>query len=231
MEIKKTIQAKDQYVKLLVYGQAGAGKTYMVKEIAQACLLISTEGGLLSIAGTDIDHIEVENHEELLEIFQFLQTEEAMKRYKIIALDSISEIAEKVLSDEKLSVKDSRQAYGEMQDKMQILIRAYRDLPYHVYMTCKAERGVDENGSTIWLPSMPGQKLSQQIPYFFDEVLALRVGKNEDGDPVRWLQTQPDGVYTAKDRSGKLAPVEPASLRAIFSKILKNENIEKGEQK
>jgi hypothetical protein len=41
-----------------------------------------------------------------------------------------------------------------------------------------------------------------------------------DGNPQRWLQTQPDFNYTAKDRSGALAPFEAPNLAAIAAKIM-----------
>jgi len=228
MEIKKQIEYTNQFVKILVYGQAGAGKTYLIKELAQHALLISAEGGLLSLAGTEIDHITIDNLDGLKEVYAYLNTDEAKKRYKIVALDSISEVAEKVLSAEKENAADQRKAYMEMQDAMTIYIRGFRDLPYHVYFSAKAERASDEFGAITWAPSMPGTKLGQQLPYFFDEVLALRVGKNEKGETVRWLQTQPDGIYTAKDRSGRLDPSEPASLKHVIGKILKREDQKNG---
>ena len=218
MEVKKSVETKDLKVKVLVYGQAGAGKTSLCKSVAKSALLISAEGGLLSLSGTDIDNVEIKDFAELLEVYSMLKNG---TDYKIICLDSISEIAEKVLSKEKEVAKDPRQAYGEMQDKVAMVVRAFRDLPYHVYMSCKAEMTKDENGSSIWGPAMPGQKLGQALPYLFDEVLALRVWKNEDGKTVRALQTEPDGIYTAKDRSGKLDKLESPDLMAIISKVKK----------
>jgi hypothetical protein len=66
---------------------------------------------------------------------------------------------------------------------------------------------------------MPGAKLGQQLPYFFDEVFALRVEKGEDGANVRALQCDTDGLWMAKDRSGKLEPWELPNLGEIIQKI------------
>ncbi|WP_194161893.1 hypothetical protein [Moraxella catarrhalis] len=44
--------------------------------------------------------------------------------------------------------------------------------------------------------------------------------KDSDGNPIRWLQTQPDTKYHTKDRSGKLSIQEPANLSIIQQKIL-----------
>ena len=66
---------------------------------------------------------------------------------------------------------------------------------------------------------MPGQKLGQALPYFFDEVLVLRAEKDADGNLARFFQTAGDYNFTAKDRSGAL-DLEPADLSAIRAKIV-----------
>ena len=61
----------------------------------------------------------------------------------------------------------------------------------------------------------------QNIPYFFDEVLALRIIEDEeDGKTKRLLQCQPDYQYDAKDRSGQLKMFERPNLKAIIKKII-----------
>jgi hypothetical protein len=87
-------------------------------------------------------------------------------------------------------------------------------------MTCKMESSKDElSGMVKWGPSMPGQKLGPQLPYLFDEVFRLGVGKGADGKEFRFVQTQPDLQYEAKDRSGALQSMEYPHLGAIFAKI------------
>jgi hypothetical protein len=137
-----------------------------------------------------------------------------------VAIDSLSEVAEVVLASEKRNSKDPRQAYMAMQDAMYDLIRAFRDLPgRHVYVTAKLERAQDEMGRILYSPSMPGQKTGQSLPYFFDEVLALRVERDAEGTPHRALLCQPDGLWVAKDRSGKLDFWEAPDLGVIINKI------------
>ena len=43
--------------------------------------------------------------------------------------------------------------------------------------------------------------------------------KDADGQPQRALLCAPDGLWTAKDRSGRLDPWEPADLGAVIRKI------------
>ena len=70
----------------------------------------------------------------------------------------------------------------------------------------------------LYTPSFPGAKLAQNLPYLFDEVLALRIDKQDD-ETIRFLQTQADNQWSAKDRSGKLDQFEEANLSKIISKI------------
>ncbi|MEG2185499.1 MAG: AAA family ATPase, partial [Cloacibacillus sp.] len=113
-----------------------------------------------------------------------------------------------------------RAAYGNMNDTMTKIIRSFRDLPNrHVYFSAKMEKAQDETGAMLFSPSMPGKTLTQGLPFFFDEVFALRVGRNDKGEPMRMLMCRPDGLWTAKDRAGALEIWEPADLSAIITKI------------
>lgn len=219
INLKSTGGLSANGVKLLVYGQAGAGKTSLIKTLPTP-LVLSAEGGLLSIQDANLPYIEVTSMATLMEAYQWLTESEEAKHFESIALDSISEIGEVVLNSEKKSNKDPRAAYGAMQEQMSDLIRAFRDLPgKHVYMTAKCEKSQDESGRILYAPSMPGNKTGQALPYFFDEVLALRVEKDAEGVTQRALMCDSDGLWLAKDRSGKLSPWEAPNLGDIIAKI------------
>lgn len=219
ISLKRSSQLALDGVKLLVYGQAGAGKTSLIKTLPSPVVL-SAEGGLLSIADADVPYIEIVSMEDLREAYKWLESSVEAKEFKSVALDSISEVAEVVLATEKKSTKDGRAAYGEMNTVMTDLIRAFRDLPgRHVYMSAKLEKLQDEMGKVLYGPSMPGKTLSQGLPYFFDEVLALRVEKDSEGNSQRALMCDGDGAWLAKDRSGKLSQWEAPDLGAIINKI------------
>jgi hypothetical protein len=61
--------------------------------------------------------------------------------------------------------------------------------------------------------------LTQGLPYFFDEVLALRVERDADGNAQRAIMCDSDGLWLAKDRSGKLDAWESPDLGEIIRKI------------
>lgn len=206
-------------VKVLSYGMAGAGKTTSLAT-APAPIILSAEAGLLSLADADVPYIEVTSMASIGEAYGWLTSSAESRHYRTVCLDSLSEIAEVLLIEERAKTKDPRQAYGAMADQMAQLIRMFRDLPgRHVVMTAKLDKSQDEHGRMLWSPSMPGTKTGQSLPYFFDEVFALQVHKDEEGKTQRAFLTEGDGNWVAKDRSGKLDTWEPADFGAIFAKI------------
>lgn len=212
ISLKRTGALHAAVIKLLVYGGAGTGKTCLIPTLPKP-IVLSAEAGLLSIAGADVPYVEIDSLETLREAWSWLSKED--HGFESVVIDSISEVAEVVLNAEKKTAKDPRQAYGAMQEAMADLVRAFRDLPMHVVMLAKLDKTADETGRLLYSPSMPGKVFAQQLPYFFDEVLALRVGT----DGTRTLLTDGDGVWQAKDRSGRLDTVEPGDLGAVIRKI------------
>ena len=219
INLKTTSNVHLNGVKILVYAQAGAGKTSLIPTLPNP-IVLSAEGGLLSITDADVPFIEIASMTDLTEAYGWITDSNEAKGFKSIALDSISEIAEVVLNTEKKSSKDPRQAYGAMQEAMTDIIRSFRDIAgKHVYMSAKLDKSQDEMGRILYSPSMPGNKTGQLLPYFFDEVLALRVEKNADGESTRALMCDSDGLWLAKDRSGKLDAWEAPNLGTIIQKI------------
>ena len=220
MQIKTMEDVQKSFAaKFLVYGGAGAGKTSLIRTLDGKVLICSAEAGLLSIAGFKCDVAEITSVEDMRDVHRLLSSNK--HPYDWVVLDSLSEIAEQILAGEKARTKDPRQAYGAVIDQTVALCRAFRDLKCGVYFTAKEERVKDEGtGRMIHQISMPGARLSGQLPYLFDEVFRLVTVKEKDtGELQRWLQTQPEPTADAKDRSGKLDAYEAADLGAIVRKI------------
>ncbi len=219
LKLKSTKDYATANINLLVYGESGVGKTCLCAT-APKPLIISAEGGMLSLAEQDIPVYEIKSRADCDEIYDFLTTSKEAKKYETICIDSISEIAEVLLSSEKKKTKDARQAYGVMNDEMAILIRGFRDLDKNVYFSAKVKKTIDENsGHTTYIPAVPGNSILQSLPFFFDAVLAMRYGKLEDSTIYRYLQTSGDLQWTAKDRSNKLDKMEEPSIDKLFAKM------------
>jgi len=218
INLKSTSTVKSGSIKMLAYGQAGSGKTSLIPTLPTPVIL-SAEGGLLSIAHKEIPFLEISDMDALREAYKWLAESDEAKQFASVAIDSISEIAEVCLGNEKKVNKDPRAAYGEMQTTMAEIIRRFRNLPKHILMTAKLEKAQDETGRMLYSPSMPGNKTGQSLPYYFDIVAALRVEKDAEGVTQRAMMLESDGLWQAKDRSGKLAVWEAPDLGEIIKKI------------
>lgn len=210
-------------VKVLVYGKSGMGKTRLCAT-APKPIILSAESGLLSLRQYSIPVMEIKTVDDLVEAHQWFISNPHAKQFETVCIDSITEIGETVLANAKRQVKDPRQAYGELIEKMTATIKAFRDLEgFNVYMAAKAEPTKDEmSGIVSYGPAMPGSKLGPQLPYLFDEVFALRQNRTPQGVEFTYLQTKAELQWDAKDRSGALDAIEEPNLSKIFSKIRGN---------
>jgi len=71
INLKRTGTLSANGVKLLVYGQAGAGKTTLIKTLPKP-IVLSAEGGLLSIQDSDLPFIEISTMATLREAYTYV---------------------------------------------------------------------------------------------------------------------------------------------------------------
>lgn len=215
---------------VLVHGPPGSGKTTLLSTVPDPSrlLILSAEAGLRSILRTipEASCARISSTQDVREAFAYLKTPEARAAYDWIALDSLSEVAGLNLNEQLKATKDGRKAYGQMADEVGALVRAFRDLPYHVVLTSAQARTQDDTGALIYGPSQPGQSLNtgtKSIAYLMDEVWAAHVVQRDDGNgqlvPRHMLQCKPDGRYECKSRSGCFALYEPPNLAALLAKL------------
>lgn len=234
MKITNTESIGAATPKILIIGESGVGKTRLAATIKEPTLIVSAEAGLLSLSGCKIDVADISINDKgemisrdmrpdrLAEVFKYLQTDEAKKKYKVIYVDSITEICQCLY--DKLKVKypsksDSLNLFGELAEKMRLTIKAFRDLPdYAVVMTCLAVTDKDENGKRFIAADLIG-KIAGQINQFLDEVFYMQIIQLENGTRKRVLQTGKCERMNAKDRSAKLNHFEDADLDIVFKKI------------
>jgi hypothetical protein len=235
----------DAGVKMMVYGDAGMGKTVLCATLPMPFVIVSTENGLLSLSvknltrifmsmGADEDSataraIEVKkqpvmivrNGIQLRKAHEWLVANPGM--FKSLGWDSASETAEVMLEAAKSVKADGRQAYGDVNELIAKYFKKFRDtLPgKHVLVVTKQGSIKDEvTGGIKWGPDFPGKQLGPASPYWLDETFRIGVGTDPgNNQPFRYLQTQPNEQYTAKDRSGMLNMWEVPDLTAIIEKI------------
>lgn len=212
------------YVKILIYGISGAGKTFSLATVPNL-VIISSEKGLLTLAGYNINVMAISSFEDLVQAYNILSDPAKRGSIKAVAIDSLTEIGEVILAKAKKEFKDQRQAYVDLADKTTDVIKKFRDLDgLHVIMVAKiANYKEDLTGYVKYFPAMPGTKLANNLPYLFDEVFYLGLQHNrETNETVRYFQTAADDQVTAKDRSGALNRYEPVHLGNIIEKIIQH---------
>ena len=105
----------EQGIKGIVYGASSTGKTTLCATAGKPSCLISAEAGLLSIrnAPNTVQIVEVHSVQDVQDVLEYLKKEGPPPW---VCLDSISELAELTLAEERTKVKNKLQAYGEMAD-------------------------------------------------------------------------------------------------------------------
>lgn len=190
--------AKDGPSKVLLYSHHGFGKTYQCRKYQERYgkgLIISGEAGLKSIEDVEIDYIPFTswdgNHDPEGDIYSFKgiirmlsSPSFAEMGYKWIAIDSLTELSERLIEHLEKEHAGSSNGFAMWGDYNRIMIGALkwvRDLPLHVYVTCLAKEEKDANDVTHFWPFVKGNAVAKQVPALFDHVLCgVRVTDKDD---------------------------------------------------
>ena len=223
MQIQYTDKtARDHGQKALVYGKSGIGKTASLAS-APTPLIFSAEKGLLSLKRVKVPFIDISDYKKLVEAYQWATGSAEAKQYESFGLDSISEIAEVVLSEEQKKTKDPRKAYGEMQTQIVDLIRNFRDIPGKNVIFIAKELQTEMRNDLdepfpYTSPSLPSKTLANNVAYFFDLVLYMFMKRDaKTKENVRYFRTEQTTSVLAKDRSGELEPIVEPNFEDIFA--------------
>ncbi len=240
------VQERRKYLKLLIYGAYGVGKTFLAGTSGQVpemrdVLLINAESGDLTLSsspevGENVDVVDVYDFKTAARVYEFLkrhcalrdandeeglrklqawvtgqpEDEVPLRRYHTVIIDSLAEI-EAYNMYSLLGVSNNTRLDEDIQsaewadykrNNSTILrfVRAFRDLPMHVIMTCPEQYAQDELKRFHYSPHLTGQ-LSGKVQGFMDMVGYLQAGNPDDkGNVPRRLWVQPAGKFDAKNR-------------------------------
>jgi AAA domain len=221
IKIQNTNTVKSQ-THCLVYGPSKSGKTRLIPTSPQP-IICSTDNGLSSIREHQIPFVECKTYAEVQEFVEWVMKSPDSKKFQTIVFDDLTEIGEQILIAEKPKHKNLMQAYGALNDEINFLIRKLRNLQdQNVVFICKQERIKDEaTGGLIYGPKIPGQAVSQALPYLVGEVYHTEVWVDpKDSKSYEVLRTKRNNQCDAGSRSGKLGELELANLGAIFQKVV-----------
>lgn len=270
------LRASDRWLKILIYGQHGAGKTTLAASAADIpdmgdVFMINAESGEMVIEDNDrvknpdnIDVAEVVNFKAVAKMHEFLSAHcrlrdlgtpeatekmrqyEAMlkgcepeeivepRRYRTVIIDSLTEVEAYCMYallgisgefdigqiDENMKTAEFAE-YKKNNNMVNLLVRAFRDLPMHVIILCGQVYEQDEQKRFHYGPALTG-KLRSQVQGYFDIVGYLAIGKaTEAGNTPRRLYVQPVGKWDAKNRRAayKEPFFEDPTMQSILKKV------------
>lgn len=258
MKLASTQDNQLNLVRAIVYGDTGVGKTTSLGTLPQDKTIICVgERGLVPLRKRKYPVLQFSAWDDLRTILHhFLHPEEieekdtqaAVKKARIVAIDSLSEVSDlcmqqivgvdrKALIQERTNKKTDKppNIYEDLMGKedwnlyrsrMLNLISAFCHLSVHVIFTCRANWPNDKNGNpAMRTPGLSG-KSSTECGAHVGLLLHMEATK-VDGKDVRLWQTFKTDLVLAKDESGALEPFEETDWMTIFKKIIGNDKREK----
>ena len=230
-------------VKGQIWGQAGVGKTTLLKTLDPATTLcLDFEAGLLSVQRDDDfgpawrgDSVKVENWLEAKAILGGFQTKQPfLDKYKTVFVDSTTIASKQCFAwcqtqpdafSEKTGKPDTRGAYGLLGREMVSWVQGWRYLDsVSVWLVGGLEKK-EIDGIQEWRPLVEGAKLASELPYIFDYSLVMSRFKAADGNTYVGLFTNPiaNPEYASvpvKTRGGNLEAIEQPHLGKLMVKAL-----------
>ncbi len=220
---------------ILVYGDAGAGKTHFAgtaqdHSYMKNVLVFNIDGGIMTLADRgDIQAVNINSLDQLeQEFYKLASKDPEYAGINTIVIDNITELQlmslEKIVQTEyKNRIKKDKfytiddiwqEDYGKSTRQLQRLLRGFRDLPMHaIYIAHRKDK--IRKGTTLIEESKPSlsEKLCSSVMGYMDYVWYLYTQDvavdNNDGTfgtrTERYMLTQPINNYLAKTRGSEFA--------------------------
>lgn len=218
-DLKPAGQFASSYgVKSLVYGPPGSAKT-PIANTAPSPVLLATEPGLRSMAGSNVPTWLAENADKVDEFKKWISGSNEAKNYHTICIDSLSQLAEHYLVRAQSQHAHGLKAYGQMAEDTLAFTEFLYFVKYkHTYLICKEEVLSDMRRR----PYFPGKDLNTKIPHRYDLIMRCAVVAIPSIGERLAFQCKQDAFITARFRSedaNKLDMFEPPDLGRVFKKL------------
>lgn len=249
----KPVSEIERYLKVLVYGDPGVGKTSFAASAQEhpdmrETLIVNIEGGILSIANTGAQSTEqitdVDDVEDLMRALAM--GAEGFRHYKTVVLDSGTELQtldlENIAAGEVKKKKRENldaleiQDYGKSTARLKRIFRHFRDLEMNVVITALAKRvmpqavkGKPKSDEPLAVYPQFTEKLSNSLMGYMDAVWYMYLGDEDgNGEVSRNLLTQATGPFAAKTRGHRFSAeigrlVTNPNLATLYTTLLATE--------
>jgi hypothetical protein len=207
-------------IKVLVFGDPGAGKTTWGAQAPSPLVLLTEHHGLASVAcaNPDADVVLVRNWTHLMELLKELKAgvAEGGASYRAtiqgedltfdtLVLDSLTNVHESMVETyvEPAGEKEVMRAWNKVQRYTKAMLHDLRSLPCNVVALCLAKETTDSADRRRVVPSMYGQ-MSGQVGQFFSAVGYSH--KRNGGYAIAWELADATYITKRPPGSSKLLP-------------------------
>jgi len=155
---------------------------------------------------------------------------DALSKYSTIFVDSIT-VAGRLCFNwcehqpESFNAKGEKNLLGTYglhgRELIQWITRLQHARAQNVVFVALLEEKEDDFKRKSWVMQVDGSKAGREMPGIVDEVLTMAIIRPDDGPPYRAFITAPENEwgFPAKDRSGRLDPLEKPHLGDLFNKL------------
>lgn len=226
-----------QYLKALVCGDPGAGKTRSSSTWPNP-LLASINANLMSVADRQVPYVAIHSSNDLLQLRHTLdvpaeaRAEKIGKPVETLVIDTIDHFQQLLAAERKRDEKKdvlSASDWGWLGDEMRAVLRGLRNLPLHVVLLCHLKLTEDmESGKVYLRPSLQGA-VGDEIAGYVDVALAFKAvttlevsadGQSSQRVVHRYAQTYPDpSLPWVRDNSGQLPPEFEVNFADDFDRL------------
>lgn len=227
------VSADKKWVRFLLYGEPGVGKTILAGT-SPKCLILDADDGTESaaVAGSQADVWHVNDWDGMLEASEFLRHEK--HGYEWVWIDSISlfqELGLDQIMEDLVAEKPHRNRYvpdrgeyGQNMNRLSLLFRELKQLPINLGITAHVMTSEDEGGNEKFFPAVQGRGMPQKFCSYCRIVGYYTARTSKEGGTERILLTRKTSTYYAKDRynalGGKLLnPTMPKIIDLIDKKL------------
>lgn len=232
-----------KYLRFLVYGDSGVGKTVLTATAADVAdlspiLFCDCDLGTMSISDRDIDVVVITSMQEMMNVNRYIRANEG--EYKTVVVDGLTAlyymiIRKRLKAPDRTGKEDpyvpSQRDYLHGTFRLRVLLQALKTAPINVLVTALVDDRKDEFTDARKIRPALSNKLAQEIGGEFDLVgyLSVRIKMTT---PTRLLQLEPFGGRGAKNRSVYELPavIESPTMAKIYRGAILGEDIESQEE-
>lgn len=211
---------------ILIYGDAGRGKTWLaasaaeVKELSPV-LLIDVEGGASAIARDfkDVDVINVSTHDQLSVVLNDIIN--VKHKYKTVIIDTLGvamDRAEKFFGEKPENKNNKFGRWGDLKIWANDTIRALHSAPFvSIILTHAVDEKDESTGAVKTVPNIPGGS-KKDLPGIPDIIGYMTAERTEAG-VKRVLVVDASDRLVTKNRFNLPSVIQEPSMKKIMNII------------